>query len=104
MVVACRQHSLSYSERDIFEVRPVQLLHSSVVGIAINVYNGLGEVSAEFELDYVFVCFSKIVGGVCLEELRFASEDSTYLLGELAIFEFFIVEELAAFGSVIDDC
>lgn len=44
-----------------------------------------------------------MVGGVCLEELGFASEDSSYLLGKLTVFDFFIVEELAAFGSVVND-
>jgi hypothetical protein len=61
------------------------------------VHDGLREVSTEFELSNVFVGFSEVVGGICLEELGFTSEDSGDLFRELAVFYFFIVEELAAF-------
>jgi hypothetical protein len=43
------------------------------------------------------------VGQVELEQLGFAGQDATDLLGEDAVAGLFIVEELAAFGGIVDD-
>lgn len=103
MVVACCKHSLSHGKGNVFQFRSVQLFHGSIVGIAIDVYDGLGQVSTKLQLGNVLVCFAQVVRSVRFKELDFAGENSGYLLGELPVFDLFIVEEFGAFGGVVDD-
>jgi hypothetical protein len=103
MIVACCQDAFANSEWYVFEFRSIQFFYCGVVGIAIDVHDGLREVSTEFELGNIFVGFSEVVGGICFEELGFAREDPSDFLCELAVFYFFIVEEFTAFGGIVDD-
>lgn len=57
----------------------------------------LGEVPGEFELGDQVIGTSKVGGEVELGELRLSRKNLGNLLGEVAVFDFFIIEEFRAF-------
>jgi hypothetical protein len=54
-------------------------------------------------MGYVFVCAAQVAAQVEFFELAFACEDAGYLLCELLVFDFFVVEEFGALGGVVND-
>jgi hypothetical protein len=103
MIIAGCQHALAHSHRHISQLGPVELFDGGVEGVAVDVDYGLREVAGELELGYVFICAAQVVGEIELFELSFAGENACYLLGELLVLDFFVVEEFGAFGGVVDD-
>ena len=81
----------------------IQLLHGCIESIAIDVNNGLGEIPGELELGDVFISTAKIRCEINTFKLPLPSQDLVYLVGEVLVLVFFIVEEFGAFGGIVDN-
>jgi hypothetical protein len=103
MIIAGCQDSFADSKWDILKIWSVQLFNCSIESIAVNVYDRLREVAAEFEGGNVVIRSSEVMFEVQLLELAFAGEDPVDLLGQGLVFSFLVAEELATFGDIVDD-
>jgi hypothetical protein len=103
VVIACCKHPFPYRHRHIFQLGPVKLFDRSIEGIAIDMNDSLSEISGKLKLSDVLIRSTKIRGQIDSLELSFPRKNSIDFLRESLVFVFFVVEELRALRSIIDD-
>ena len=102
-IVAGGQNTAPDGEGDVFEFGAVELFDSGVEGIAVDVDDMLGEVPRGIKLLDKLVGGAELAGQVELFEATFLLDNLMNLLCQDLVLFLFPVEELRAFGGIVDD-